>query len=312
MPIASVGEIELDYERSGSGPPLLLIMGMSGTALHWGEPFLDALRERLRDDRLRPPRRGREQPSEGPVTIAQMAERRRRAARGAGDRLGARAGHLDGRDGRPGARARAPRARAHAHARLHLLRRRGQLARARPRSDSGWSRRCARATASSRCASAWEINVSAAMAADEDALADSSRSPTERAVAVPVVMAQPQACARARHAARACPALSDAHARDPRHRRSDAARRERPPDRLADPGLAPRDPRRTSATCSSGSGPSARRSCCARTPPCPLERRSCVRHRTASLLVGRRQRRARQRAGRSCCCTGSPPRAATW
>ena len=55
-----MGDIELDYERSGSGPPLLLIMGMSGTALHWGEPFLAALRERLRRDRLRPPRRGRE------------------------------------------------------------------------------------------------------------------------------------------------------------------------------------------------------------------------------------------------------------
>ena len=40
MPVVRVGEIELSYERSGSGPPLLLIMGMSGTALHWGEPFL--------------------------------------------------------------------------------------------------------------------------------------------------------------------------------------------------------------------------------------------------------------------------------
>jgi 3-oxoadipate enol-lactonase len=44
MPIATIGELELDYERSGSGPPLLLIMGMAGTALHWGDAFLDALR----------------------------------------------------------------------------------------------------------------------------------------------------------------------------------------------------------------------------------------------------------------------------
>ncbi|HEY1688228.1 MAG TPA: alpha/beta hydrolase [Solirubrobacteraceae bacterium] len=44
MPLAKVGEIELDYERSGSGPPLLMIMGMSGTKDHWGEPFLNALR----------------------------------------------------------------------------------------------------------------------------------------------------------------------------------------------------------------------------------------------------------------------------
>ena len=45
MPLARVGDIELDYERSGSGPPLLAIMGMSGTSLHWGEPFLEPLRE---------------------------------------------------------------------------------------------------------------------------------------------------------------------------------------------------------------------------------------------------------------------------
>ncbi len=45
VPLAKAGEVELSYERSGSGPPLLLIMGMSGTFAHWGEPFLDRLRE---------------------------------------------------------------------------------------------------------------------------------------------------------------------------------------------------------------------------------------------------------------------------
>jgi 3-oxoadipate enol-lactonase len=39
-----VGPNELYYERSGAGEPLILIMGMSGTHLSWGEPFLDALR----------------------------------------------------------------------------------------------------------------------------------------------------------------------------------------------------------------------------------------------------------------------------
>jgi 3-oxoadipate enol-lactonase len=47
MPIARVGEVELSYERSGSGPPLLAINGMSGTLLSWGEPFLAPLRERF-------------------------------------------------------------------------------------------------------------------------------------------------------------------------------------------------------------------------------------------------------------------------
>ena len=44
MATVRVGQIELDCERSGSGPPLLLIMGMSGTSLHWGEPLLVSLR----------------------------------------------------------------------------------------------------------------------------------------------------------------------------------------------------------------------------------------------------------------------------
>jgi len=44
MATFTVGPNELYYERSGAGEPLLLIMGMSGTHLTWGEPFLDALR----------------------------------------------------------------------------------------------------------------------------------------------------------------------------------------------------------------------------------------------------------------------------
>jgi 3-oxoadipate enol-lactonase len=47
MPLVRVGEIELSYERAGSGPPLLLIMGMSGTFSHWHPDFLDGLRERF-------------------------------------------------------------------------------------------------------------------------------------------------------------------------------------------------------------------------------------------------------------------------
>lgn len=44
MPLQRVGEIELSYERAGSGPPLLLIMGMSGTFDHWHTDFLGDLR----------------------------------------------------------------------------------------------------------------------------------------------------------------------------------------------------------------------------------------------------------------------------
>jgi 3-oxoadipate enol-lactonase len=44
MPGIPVGEITLDYERSGSGPALLMIMGRSGTYSHWGEALLSDLR----------------------------------------------------------------------------------------------------------------------------------------------------------------------------------------------------------------------------------------------------------------------------
>src|SRR5271157_796808 len=74
MTVVGVGDIELDYERSGSGPPLLAIMGMSGTALSWGEPFLEGLRRG--HDVIAYDHRGvgASTPLRGSVTIAQMAE----------------------------------------------------------------------------------------------------------------------------------------------------------------------------------------------------------------------------------------------
>jgi pimeloyl-ACP methyl ester carboxylesterase len=45
MPLAKAGQIELSYDRAGEGPPLLLIMGMSGTKHHWGERVLAELRQ---------------------------------------------------------------------------------------------------------------------------------------------------------------------------------------------------------------------------------------------------------------------------
>jgi pimeloyl-ACP methyl ester carboxylesterase len=43
MASATVNGYELHYERRGDGEPLLLIQGLSGNHLHWGEPFLRAL-----------------------------------------------------------------------------------------------------------------------------------------------------------------------------------------------------------------------------------------------------------------------------
>jgi pimeloyl-ACP methyl ester carboxylesterase len=45
MSVVRAGEVELSYERSGSGPPLLMIMGLGGTYLHWDAQFLDGLRQ---------------------------------------------------------------------------------------------------------------------------------------------------------------------------------------------------------------------------------------------------------------------------
>ena len=70
----AVGGTELHYERAGSGEPLLLIQGMSGTHVSWGEPFRAALEESF--DVVAFDNRGiglSERISE-PFTIAELAE----------------------------------------------------------------------------------------------------------------------------------------------------------------------------------------------------------------------------------------------
>jgi pimeloyl-ACP methyl ester carboxylesterase len=48
MPTKRVNGHDLHYEQRGEGEPLLLIMGMSGTHLTWGEPFLQLLERDFR------------------------------------------------------------------------------------------------------------------------------------------------------------------------------------------------------------------------------------------------------------------------
>jgi len=43
MPKVELSATELNYERSGSGEPLLLIQGMGGTHMSWGRPFASLL-----------------------------------------------------------------------------------------------------------------------------------------------------------------------------------------------------------------------------------------------------------------------------
>src|SRR6478672_1114989 len=74
MPLARVGDVEISYERSGSGEPLLLIMGMSGTARHWDETFLDELRRDFEVIVFDHRGVGASTPLEGSLTIARMAD----------------------------------------------------------------------------------------------------------------------------------------------------------------------------------------------------------------------------------------------
>ena len=99
MPIASVGDIELSYERApemdgaqqGAREPLLLIMGMSGTMLHW-DRFLGELQRDF--DTIAYDHRGVGASSrlEGRVTIAQLAQ----DALGLLDALGIQRAHVLG------------------------------------------------------------------------------------------------------------------------------------------------------------------------------------------------------------------------
>ena len=74
MAVIRVGEIELDCERSGDGPPLLMIMGMSGTALSWGQPFLEELRGDFEVIVYDHRGVGASSRLDGPITIRQMAQ----------------------------------------------------------------------------------------------------------------------------------------------------------------------------------------------------------------------------------------------
>ncbi len=75
MPTAHVKGTDLYYEMRGTGEPLLLIQGMSGTHASWGEPFLAAL-EAAGFETLRYDHRGigRSAAWRDPFTLRELAE----------------------------------------------------------------------------------------------------------------------------------------------------------------------------------------------------------------------------------------------
>jgi len=92
MPKVRGGENELHYERGGSGEPLLMIQGMSGTHVAWGEPFLAPLRESFDVIAFDNRGIGLSAPIDGPFTIVEMAE----DAAGLMDELGLESAHVVG------------------------------------------------------------------------------------------------------------------------------------------------------------------------------------------------------------------------
>jgi pimeloyl-ACP methyl ester carboxylesterase len=74
MPIARVGDINVEYYVEGSGPPLLMIMGWGGQANSWGEPFLELLRPHFTTIRISNRGTGLTDKPGGDYTIRLMAD----------------------------------------------------------------------------------------------------------------------------------------------------------------------------------------------------------------------------------------------
>src|ERR1700760_79079 len=196
MTLIDVGEIQLDYERSGKrdGPPLLLIMGMSGTSLHWGEPFLELLRADF--DVIAYDHRGvgASTPLDGPITTREMAD----DAAGLLAALGLDDAHvlgisMGGMIAQELALNHPQRIRTLTLGCTYCGGEGSALASEQDLSGlveamgSGDRERALRA--------GWGINVSAAYAAGEEGYAKFREIAMRRAVALPVIMQQMQACA---------------------------------------------------------------------------------------------------------------------
>ena len=193
MTVIAVGEIELDYERTGAGPPLLLIMGMSGTALHWDEPFLEQLRSDF--DVIAYDHRGVGASTrlDAPVTIREMAA----DAAALLEALQVDSAHvmgisMGGMIAQELALARPERVNTltlgctYCGGEGSSLTSQAVLQRLTEAMVSGERERALRV--------GFEVNVSAAYAADDAAYERFLQIANRRAVAVPVVLAQMQAC----------------------------------------------------------------------------------------------------------------------
>ncbi len=192
MPFAKSGDIELSYERAGEGPPLLLIMGMSGTKHHWGEPLLSDLRRDF--DVIAYDHRdcGDSTKTGHPFTIADLAE----DAAGLLEALDVDSAHvlgisMGGMVAQELALAHSDRIRSLTLGCTYCGGEGSRL------SSEATMRRLAEGMASGdrerAIRTAWEVNVSPTFAAKEDVYATFLQNGLRYGVAVPVIMEQMRA-----------------------------------------------------------------------------------------------------------------------
>jgi pimeloyl-ACP methyl ester carboxylesterase len=193
MSAVGVGDIELDCERGGSGPALLMIMGRSGTYSHWGEPFLSDLQRDFETIVYDHRGVGASTRLQGPLSIRQMAQ----DAEGLLAALGVDSVHvlgisMGGMIAQELALAAPERIRTltlgctycggagSVHTPREVVERVAEAV------ASGDRERAVRAS--------WEANVSPAMAANEEAWERFREIGMRRRVALEVIAAQTQAC----------------------------------------------------------------------------------------------------------------------
>ncbi len=195
MTAVRIGTAELDVERSGraGGEPLLLIMGMSGTALHWGEPFLEALRRDFDVIAFDHRGVGASTRLDGEISIAEMAD----DAAALLDVLGVSSAHvmgisMGGMVAQELALSHPERVRTLTIGCSYCGGEGGELAPQAVIERLGAAMMSGDRELAIR--TGWEINVSPSFAADEQAWQRFRAIAEERAVAVPVVLAQLRAC----------------------------------------------------------------------------------------------------------------------
>ena len=192
MPHARVGQHELLYERSGAGEPLLLIMGLSGTRLTWGEPFLEALRADFEVVVYDHRGIGGSAEVTEDFTIADLAD----DAAGLLDALGWESAHVAGIS-MGGMVAQELALRHPERVRTLVLGctyAGGEGALLTP--PDTWQRLAEAWTSRDReraLRAGWEVNVSAAFAGDDDQYAEFRRRALEAPARLPIIMAQARA-----------------------------------------------------------------------------------------------------------------------